>query len=90
MIGVDSDDSLNPFFEFWHFLAWELIPAAGDLHAAILIEQKLSIFESPAVALEPLLLISDGLAALNLLLFKYKLKLMESVHKLYPQIQYNW
>jgi hypothetical protein len=51
------------------------------VNRAIVIEDKLRVFESPSVILEPLFFISDVLGSLDGLFLKKDLKMVEPMHR---------
>lgn len=68
IINIDTDHSLSPLFKLGHFLPWELISIASDMHSAIIIDNELCVFISPPVNFKPLLLVTNRLTSLDLLL----------------------
>lgn len=79
-INVKADDGFDPFFKLGHFLPWKLISASWNVNGSIIIQNELSILESPSVILKPLLFVSDILRAFDFLFLKNRLQLVESLH----------
>ncbi len=79
-VYVDTDNILNPLFEFGHFLSWELISASWYMNTVIIIQNKLCVFKSPSVCFEPLLLVFNIFRTFYVLLFKNCLQFIESLH----------
>lgn len=67
IVDVDSEHCFDPVSELGHFLAGKLVPTSSYAHHSIVAEGELSVLEAPAVVLEPLLLVANGLARLHVL-----------------------
>lgn len=67
VVDIDADDCLCPLLELGHFLAGKLVPVTGNVHGAVVIDHELGVLVAPPVNLEPLLLVANGLVALDLL-----------------------
>ena len=93
-IDINANDSFDPFLELGHFLSREGVSAAWDVNRAIVIEDKLSVLESPSIILEPLFFISDVLRSLDGLFLKKGLKMVEPLHRdiifMINKKQQNW
>lgn len=79
-VNIEADDRFDPFLEFGHFLAWESISAAWDVNRSIVVEDELSVLESPSIIFEPLLFVSDVLGSLDGLFLNECLKMVEPLH----------
>lgn len=57
IVNINANNSFGPLLKLGHFLAWELISIASDVHSAIIIDYKFCVFISPPINFKPLLFI---------------------------------